>query len=1137
MTKKSESLWDDEDPTAWDFASDTYVNEETAKKQPRARKKKHKSWWEEYDDYVIGGRQSSAPSTPAGDKDKRVVGFDYRGAFDDGDDYWYRQNSFRYSRVEDYSPSRQFRSFYSSGGGYYSSYSSGLSSTSDELANKCLNALRALTRNANTIVDQKEQATYLVQFKNGVDSLNVAKNNADAGATKKDTKLLYVSPTDLAKAKDADAEDRAIDELTGFVLLRVQLQEGNKEKILDAINATGVHTIAGTLATRIHGAGLDKFEPRTISNDVVHQYLAGLISKALLARVARKQVVANWGGFGPYFARHASKFSVVKKELEKEAPNNVENVVQRVVYNLLNDEEPLPLGEKPEDAKAIEDIVSKYFEAEVPAENMLAQSHAAVAEINDYFTKDNPESVGPMAAGLKAALDDLKEKMGEAEREWESVKDHLMPIAEGLNSAIPEMRKNMFSTTKADGPMQNKINEMNKLQQDIGHHINSMKHLEHAISCASHDKFKMDPAAAKIMEKMLGEKAPNRADMTEAEFKEKIEALKDKVNQKLAENVAQYKKLAEELRKEYAEAADRIRETIAAEQKRTAKTAAEINKKLADATELEKLSATQINMLQAVARHMTERSKQLRHLSSAVDSDKKNVETQLDTINKISAAGEPSLYDMARTESRVQSYISRLDSVLYSAVHQSPTAGSEDQDTSMACISNEIIAHTANKSEHGTTPLTPRELENITRNVITRAGRRKESQLAMLHSLIEQLTRVDMTELQNKYGGVEEHKDLLDQLGISLALAGKLAGHKNETAAKPLKPIIEAIKKALQLAKDKSAVDNDLFTPVEVAGFEKEKTAGLDAAALSAVNKEANSDQEEEHVAFLKTHGDSARPKLRIVKPTPNSYIKGAGPTEQIIRRTQGAIRNIQNALIFQAGKRSVEEFGLRSGDLDDGGLHKLSYDSENIWTKKTMTRLPDVAVGLLIDQSGSMHGQKIAAARDLCIAMAEALKRIAGVRLYIYGHTANRHGQTDLEIFEHYHPDHGGKTTNLGLIQAHSNNYDGFALKEAARFVSKDPAKRKYMFVIADGYPSGTGYGGDPAQKHVASVVKFLKDRWHIQTYAFGVGIDSEADFCEQYGKEHTVFVNTVTACQNKIVRFLRNVLQRETSLIGVAD
>lgn len=1133
MTKKSESLWDDGDPTAWDFASDTYVNEETAKKQPRARKKKHKSWWEEYDDYVIGGRQSEAPATTG---DKKVAGFDYRSAFDDEDEHWYRQNSFRYSRTTDYSPSRQFRSFYSSSSSYsYSSY--GLSATSDELANKCLNALRALTRNANTIVDQKDQATYLVQFKNGVESLNVAKNNAEAGATKKDTKLLYVSPTDLAKAKDADAEDRAIDELTGFVLLRVQLQEGNKEKILDAINDTGLHTVAGMLATKLVG-GSDKIDPTDVANSVTHLYLAGLISKALLARIARKQVVANWGGFGPYFARHASKFSIVKEELQKETPNNVENVVQRIVYNLLNDESPLPLGESPEAAKAIEDIVSKYFEAEVPAENMLAQSKEAVEEINKYFTKDKPDALGPMAAGLKSALEDLKEKMGAAEREWDEVKENLMPIAKGLNEATTGMRHGSFGVSKADQPMNEKIKQMNKLQHDLAQHINSMKHLEHALSNAKHDKFRMDSAAAKIIEKALGEKVPDRASMTEEEFKEKTEALKKKLEEKIEESLAQYKKLAEALRKEYDEVAESVKKLIEEEKTRATEIARNVKKELADEKALEKLSGPQINMMQAVARHMAERAKQLRMLATSVETDKKNVGDQINSVDRLKEANDGAIYDMARTESRVQSYISRIDSILYSAVHQSPQAGSEDQDLSMACLANEIISHTAHKSEHGTTPLTERELENITRNVITRAGRRKETQLNMLHSLIEQLTKVDLSELQNKYGGVENHKELLEQLGISQALASKLSGHKNETAAKPLKSVIEAIKKALQTAKDKSAVDNDLFTPMEVAGFEQEKAAGIDTAALSAVNKEADRAQEEEHVAFLKlNHGNDSRPKMRLVKPTPTSYTRGAQVTSKVIQQNQGAIRNIQNALMFQAGKRSVEEFGLRSGDLDDGGLHKLSYDSENIWSKKTLTRLPDVAVGLLIDQSGSMSGPKIVAARDLCISMAEALKRIAGVRLYIYGHTANQQGQTDMAIFEHYHPDHGGKTTNLGLIQAYSNNYDGFALKEAARFVSKDPAKRKYMFVIADGFPSGTGYGGDPAQKHVASVVKFLKDRWHIQTYAFGVGIDSEGDFCEQYGRDHTVFVRNVTACQGKIVRFLRNVLQRETSLIGVAD
>jgi cobalamin biosynthesis protein CobT len=138
----------------------------------------------------------------------------------------------------------------------------------------------------------------------------------------------------------------------------------------------------------------------------------------------------------------------------------------------------------------------------------------------------------------------------------------------------------------------------------------------------------------------------------------------------------------------------------------------------------------------------------------------------------------------------------------------------------------------------------------------------------------------------------------------------------------------------------------------------------------------------------------------------------------------------------------------LLSGDLDEGSLHKLQYDSEHIWSQKTIAKLPDVAVGILVDQSGSMScGGKIDNAREMCIVLAEAVKQINGVHLHIYGHTANQGGASDLTLFEHYSSYGDAKAadlTNLGAIAAYSNNYDGYAIKEAAKRLNLDPAKRK---------------------------------------------------------------------------------------------
>jgi nitric oxide reductase activation protein len=101
---------------------------------------------------------------------------------------------------------------------------------------------------------------------------------------------------------------------------------------------------------------------------------------------------------------------------------------------------------------------------------------------------------------------------------------------------------------------------------------------------------------------------------------------------------------------------------------------------------------------------------------------------------------------------------------------------------------------------------------------------------------------------------------------------------------------------------------------------------------------------------------------------------------------------------------------------------------------------------------------------------------------------------------------------------------------------LSLDPAKKKYLFIIADGLPHGTGYSGKEAEKHVKSVCSFVRTKLKISTYAFGVGVNSHSDvaqFTSQYGENNTVFISNVKQALPKIVRFLRHVLQKEKTLV----
>jgi transcriptional regulator NrdR family protein len=373
-------------------------------------------------------------------------------------------------------------------------------------------------------------------------------------------------------------------------------------------------------------------------------------------------------------------------------------------------------------------------------------------------------------------------------------------------------------------------------------------------------------------------------------------------------------------------------------------------------------------------------------------------------------------------------------------------------------------------------------------------------------------------------------KDLLSMLQ---SLANDMSNNRASAMAKEIGELIRD--ELTPAAKVASPIDDALFGEAV-----EKKTTVLDGAAITQINDEAKNAAEEEYVAYL-SHSE-AKPTVKVKKAKKAEIASGQAMVKRVIAQHRGAVSKIREALQFQDTKRIGEVHGMRSGDLDEGSLHKLRYDSEHIWSQKTVSKLPDVAVGILVDQSGSMgSGRKIDQAREMCIILSEAVRKIAGVHLHIFGHTANQASTTDLTLFEHYSSTDSAENADLGAlgnIRSYSNNYDGYAIKETAKLLSVDPAKRKYLFVIADGLPHGQGYSGDDAEKHVASVCSFVRTRLKIPTYAFAVGVplSERGSFETQYGKNNVLFLSQVSQCLPQITRFLRNALQREKTLVSVS-
>jgi von Willebrand factor type A domain len=1107
------SLWDDDEG-----------DEPHKAKKPRGPRPNPKYADDELTSDEYGGYNSNENSGS----------YRFNDAFDDSNEHWYQKNSFRYGKHADYSPSSLFRSAFSR------SYSHG--GNDNEAKNKAIRALRNLTRSANTIVDKTAGSKqFSVQFSSGADSNGtLEKLNDDK------QRVVFVSPDTLLAATTTEDEDSAVDALTGFILLRVQMSQDVAVDVIKRINYTGAHTAGIKIAAQFVKPGAKALadstpeELRTLSRTAVDEHLAGMLAKSVLMRLARRKVVMNWGGFAPYFIRHAKKFAAVKEHLET-AELSVESVVSKLGYNMLADEEPITVD------KVFEDIAAKHLGEEVPMAELLATCHRLVEDIRAAMVSVSEAVPGDMEEALNEMLEKAQEEQKAAESGSDPLTDFLSKFGNSMIDTVDETNAQSTEQYHADvasGELSDTLRKANSIEQLLKKLADTIDKMSETIENTT----SADPAEAEHAQYQLLNTRNSLNYLLKSRPQGLVELSANGLKPAIDEIFAACQSSKTTVTEAEAKALqEQVQQVIEKATKFTKKNREETKKRTNDLLTL-----------------MKER---LERVSAAAESRAASVTSTREELEKVSGvdvdAKASALYLLSETAATLNRFVERAAELKLTIDKDATTASTARSTTTLEkthksarqTMANAMSAFNAiSLTDHrawSTTAIIQKMLQTLNKlrgtmpnaeavdlavkeAVSTKRMSPESFAAAMARGAAGSAHKFIDDKPEDDDGGDDDDSDLsvnkATRLRIQELLDDLSDNGLNTSAAIALGETAAA---KLQEIQDKSSpVDGELFgKKIEVT------TKILDGDSIGRVNDEARNDPEEEYIAYL-SNEDEAKPKVRTAKEGSASYRGGrANVIKEVRNQHRGSIERIKNALQFQGGKRTAENFGLRSGDLDEGSLHKLGYDCDNIWSQKTISKLPDVAVGILVDQSGSMTGEKIERARTMCIILAEAIKRVAGVRLYVYGHTANIEG-SDLTIYEHYTPSNSD-ITNLGGIKAHSNNYDGYAIKEVAKRLALDPAKKKYLFVIADGLPSGHGYGGETAEKHVTSVCKFIRDRLKVGVNAFAVGVPEyqHSAFNKQYGDDHVVFIKDIMKCLPQIVRFLRNTLQKERKLVGLED
>ena len=203
-----------------------------------------------------------------------------------------------------------------------------------------------------------------------------------------------------------------------------------------------------------------------------------------------------------------------------------------------------------------------------------------------------------------------------------------------------------------------------------------------------------------------------------------------------------------------------------------------------------------------------------------------------------------------------------------------------------------------------------------------------------------------------------------------------------------------------------------------------------------------------------------------------------------IYNKSKKFAQNIAMNLGFIAAKLNNINYiyEQNEGDLDEDELHLIKY-SKDIFYDELEEPGFELDLGFLVDESGSMFGEKIFNAIVATLGCTLSTKDSEHINLFIYGHSQGRHNNHKkgmVELYEYYNTKRNiTEYENLYSISAKGGNADGYAIAKVCEIMMDDSkSKNKILIVISDGYPSAEGYGGESAKQHVKKVVNLLESK-----------------------------------------------------------
>ena len=163
---------------------------------------------------------------------------------------------------------------------------------------------------------------------------------------------------------------------------------------------------------------------------------------------------------------------------------------------------------------------------------------------------------------------------------------------------------------------------------------------------------------------------------------------------------------------------------------------------------------------------------------------------------------------------------------------------------------------------------------------------------------------------------------------------------------------------------------------------------------------------------------------------------------------------------------------GLYAGRrFDAGSAYRL--DGRKMSNKKAPVDEPDIAICMLVDESGSTYGDTIDAERKTAYVVYDFCKRL-DIPIAIYGHTESFADPTGIIIsYAEFDSVDGNDEKRIFGMRARENNRDGFAIRYGIKRLADRPEQIKLLMILSDGAPSAYDYGGATAVNDMREAVR----------------------------------------------------------------